>query len=119
MSEVKDITKPVDDDLDELLDSKSNIRFYYSFINYIIFLLVMFFVGALDDFDKVKNDTPASSTETEDPPMESLWNDEFIASQSKVFEAKMAELFGAAGTGGNMRTNINVFRFFLKCFNCR
>lgn len=27
MSEVKDITKPVDDDLDELLDSKSNFRF--------------------------------------------------------------------------------------------
>lgn len=68
----------------------------------------MFFVGALGDFDKV-NESPANSTETEDPPMESLWNDEFMASQSKVFEAKMAELFGAAGTGGNMRTNINVF----------
>ena len=63
-------------------------------------MLVMFFVGALDDFDKV-NERPANSTETDDPPMESLWNDEFIASQSKVFEAKMAELFGAAGTGGN------------------
>ncbi|CAO1329341.1 unnamed protein product [Diamesa serratosioi] len=75
MSSIKDITTPVDDDLDELLDS------------------------ALDDFDKVNNKSPANSTEIDDPPMESLWNDEFIASQSKVFEAKMAELFGAAGTG--------------------
>lgn len=70
----------------------------------------MFFVGALGDFDKVKTET-ASSAETEDPPMDNLlWNEEFMASQSKVFEAKMAELFGAAGTGGNIRTNINVFK---------
>ncbi|CAO1356025.1 unnamed protein product [Diamesa hyperborea] len=78
MSEAKDVIKPVDDDLDELLDS------------------------ALGDFDKVKNETP-SSAETEDPPMDNLlWNEEFMASQSKVFEAKMAELFGAAGTGGEI-----------------
>lgn len=78
----------------------------------------MFFVGALGDFDKVKDVTP-SSAETEDPPMDNLlWNEEFMASQSKVFEAKMAELFGAAGTGGNIRTNINVIDF-LKYFNCR
>ena len=66
----------------------------------------------------MKNESPANSKETEDPPMESLWNDEFIASQSKVFEAKMAELFGAAGTGGKIRTNLNVSRIS-KFFNLR
>lgn len=32
MSEIKDVTKPVDDDLDELLNSKSNNSFYLSVI---------------------------------------------------------------------------------------
>lgn len=65
-----------DDELDELLDS------------------------ALEDFDKVatKNEAAASKKtddEVEDPPMETLWNDEFISQQAKMFEKQMAEMFGA------------------------
>jgi len=66
-----------DDELDELLDS------------------------ALEDFDKAtKNDGPLSSTkksgddDVEDPPMETLWNDEFIQQQAKMFEKQMSEIFG-------------------------
>ncbi|CRL01474.1 CLUMA_CG014477, isoform A [Clunio marinus] len=68
-----------DDELDELLDS------------------------ALEDFDTVatKNEASSSSSkkksddEVEDPPMETLWNDEFIAQQAKMFEKQMGDIFGA------------------------
>lgn len=59
--------------------------------------------GALDDFDKVamKDQSPSSAAkkggddEVEDPPMETLWNEEFIAQQAKMFETQMASMFGA------------------------
>lgn len=67
-----------DDELDELLDS------------------------ALEDFDKVataKDDGALSKKsgddDVEDPPMETLWNEEFIAQHAKIFEKQMADLFGA------------------------
>lgn len=59
-------------------------------------------LGALDDFDKVatKNEAPSSAKksnddEVEDPPMETLWNDEFIKQQAKMFEKQMSDIFGA------------------------
>lgn len=55
--------------------------------------------GALEDFDVAsKNEVPSSKKtddEVEDPPMETLWNDEFIAQQAKMFEKQMADMFGA------------------------
>jgi peroxin-19 len=36
----------------------------------------------------------------EDPPMETLWNDEFIAQQAKMFEKQMADIFSASGGDG-------------------
>lgn len=33
--------------------------------------------------------------DVDDPPMETLWNEEFITQQSKMFEKQMAEIFGA------------------------
>lgn len=58
------------------------------------------FTGALDDFDTVATKGEASAKKSgdddvEDPPMETLWNEEFIASQAKMFEKQMAEIFGA------------------------
>jgi len=65
-----------DDELDELLDS------------------------ALSDFDKVASKEDSSSSkknddEVEDPPMETLWNEEFIAQQAKMFEKQIGQIFGA------------------------
>jgi peroxin-19 len=78
MADKKEITQNAkDDELDELLDS------------------------ALEDFDKVAS---ASSTQkstntddVEDPPMETLWNEEFIRDQAKLFEEQMQKMFGATG----------------------
>lgn len=59
------------------------------------------FSGALGDFEKVALKDASSSSEAktdvdcEDPPMETLWNDEFIQQQAKMFEKQMAEMFGA------------------------
>ncbi|KAG5684974.1 hypothetical protein PVAND_014178 [Polypedilum vanderplanki] len=83
MSDKKEGNQNVkDEELDELLDS------------------------ALEDFEKVaikdngaKTSTskPATSDEeVEDPPMETLWNDQFIAEQAKLFEKQMADIFGAS-----------------------
>lgn len=63
----------------------------------------IFYVGALEDFDKVATRDEASSAvakksnddDVEDPPMETLWNDEFIQQQSKMFEKQMSDIFGA------------------------
>lgn len=57
----------------------------------------------MEDFDKVatKDQSPSSAAkksgddEVEDPPMETLWNEEFIAQQAKMFETQMANIFGA------------------------
>lgn len=56
----------------------------------------------MEDFDKVatKDLVPSAAKksgddEVEDPPMETLWNDEFIAQQAKMFEKQMTEIFGA------------------------
>jgi peroxin-19 len=60
------------------------------------------FSGALEDFDKVATKDESSTSgakksddDVEDPPMETLWNDEFISQQAKMFEKQMAEIFGA------------------------
>lgn len=53
--------------------------------------------SALEDFSKQKNDGAKSNEagqEHDDPPTEQLWNEEFITSQTKLFEEKMAALFG-------------------------
>ncbi|XP_055593549.1 peroxisomal biogenesis factor 19 [Uranotaenia lowii] len=59
--------------------------------------------SALEDFGKHKENEDKKSTtasgsqpavEHDDPPTEQLWNDEFISSQAKMFEEKMAALFG-------------------------
>ncbi|XP_070497079.1 peroxisomal biogenesis factor 19 [Chironomus tepperi] len=78
MADKKEITQNVkDEELDELLDS------------------------ALEDFEKVavpSSSQPASkSDEVEDPPMETLWNEEFIRDQAKLFEEQMQKMFGATG----------------------
>lgn len=39
--------------------------------------------------------TKKSDDDVEDPPMETLWNEEFISQQAKMFEKQMAEIFGA------------------------
>lgn len=60
--------------------------------------ITIFSTGALEDFDKVATrDEPTKSgdDDVEDPPMETLWNDEFIAQQAKMFEKQMAEMFGS------------------------
>lgn len=56
----------------------------------------------MEDFDKVATakDDGASTKKSgdddvEDPPMETLWNEEFIAQQAKMFEKQMADIFGA------------------------
>ncbi|XP_058818926.1 peroxisomal biogenesis factor 19 [Topomyia yanbarensis] len=65
-----------DKELDELLDS------------------------ALEDFSKHKEDDSSTTNDDartqqhDDPPTEQLWNEEFISSQAKMFEEKMAALFG-------------------------
>lgn len=46
----------------------------------------------------MKNEAASSrktDDEVEDPPMETLWNEEFITQQAKMFEKQMAEMFGA------------------------
>ncbi|XP_058447295.1 peroxisomal biogenesis factor 19 [Malaya genurostris] len=69
-------TESNDKELDELLDS------------------------ALEDFSKHKegnsntSSSEAGAQQHEDPPTEQLWNDEFISLQGKMFEEKMAALFG-------------------------
>ncbi|KAL1395120.1 hypothetical protein pipiens_002912 [Culex pipiens pipiens] len=58
--------------------------------------------SALEDFNKEdKKTTGAGSGEGQhdDPPTEQLWNEEFINSQTKLFEEKMAALFGGGGSG--------------------
>lgn len=55
--------------------------------------------SALEDFSKHKEDDGKASggsaaQEHDDPPTEQLWNEEFITSQAKMFEEKMAALFG-------------------------
>lgn len=58
----------------------------------------------MEDFEKVSTGNPqqgsssAKSDEVEDPPMETLWNDEFIKEQAKLFEKQMEKLFGATGS---------------------
>jgi peroxin-19 len=37
----------------------------------------------------------SSADDVEDPPMETLWNDQFIMEQAKMFEKQMANIFGA------------------------
>lgn len=58
--------------------------------------------SALEDFGKHKEESgkPSGSTDAshDDPPTEQLWNEEFISSQAKMFEEKMAALFGG-GSG--------------------
>lgn len=60
--------------------------------------------SALEDFSKHKEgDGKASGSgptdaQHDDPPTEQLWNEEFITSQAKMFEEKMASLFGG-GSG--------------------
>jgi len=66
-------------------------------------------IGALDDFDSIATATTTKSKgdeatggsnaddDVDDPPMETLWNDEFIAQQAKLFEKQMGDIFG----GGN------------------
>lgn len=66
--------------------------------------------GALADFDKAnindKGDNKNALAATDKTmigssaaPDEQVWNDEFVAEQAKMFEKKMAELFG--GTSGD------------------
>lgn len=54
--------------------------------------------SALEDFSKHKEEggtqTNDSTLQHDDPPTEQLWNEEFITSQAKLFEEKMAALFG-------------------------
>lgn len=53
--------------------------------------------SALEDFIKQQDDgeKPSESSDAhDDPPTEQLWNEEFISSQAKMFEEKMAALFG-------------------------
>lgn len=54
--------------------------------------------SALEDFSKHKTDDSKAENvdvqQHDDPPTEQLWNEEFISSQAKVFEEKMAALFG-------------------------
>ncbi|XP_053695006.1 peroxisomal biogenesis factor 19 [Sabethes cyaneus] len=58
--------------------------------------------SALEDFSKHKeeNGKPVSgdNQQHDDPPTEQLWNEEFITSQAKMFEEKMAALFGGGET---------------------
>lgn len=58
--------------------------------------------SALEDFSKHKEEDGKASGTTDaqhdDPPTEQLWNEEFISSQAKMFEEKMAALFGG-GSG--------------------
>lgn len=63
--------------------------------------------SALEDFNKEDKKTTATGSgesQHDDPPTEQLWNEEFINSQTKLFEEKMAALFGggggAEGSGG-------------------
>lgn len=61
----------------------------------------------MDDFDKValkadstsstNNKQSTSNDDVEDPPMETLWNEEFIQQQAKMFEAQMSNIFGGTG----------------------
>lgn len=53
----------------------------------------------MEDFEKValkgESSSSKSNDETiEDPPMETLWNDEFIQQQAKMFEKQMTDIFG-------------------------
>jgi peroxin-19 len=54
--------------------------------------------SALKDFEQNETSTAAPTTQSsDDPPIETLeWNEEFIAQQSKLFEEKMAAIFGGA-----------------------
>lgn len=60
--------------------------------------------SALEDFSKHKEGDGKESgsgptdAQHDDPPTEQLWNEEFISSQAKMFEEKMAALFGG-GSG--------------------
>lgn len=58
--------------------------------------------SALEDFSKEGATkvfgSGLSDAQHDDPPTEQLWNEEFITSQAKMFEEKMAALFGG-GSG--------------------
>lgn len=58
--------------------------------------------SALEDFSKHKEEggkaSGSADASHDDPPTEQLWNEEFISSQAKMFEEKMAALFGG-GSG--------------------
>lgn len=57
--------------------------------------------SALEDFSKHKETDGKESSSTDaqhdDPPTEQLWNGDFIGAQAKIFEKKMAALFGSDG----------------------
>lgn len=62
--------------------------------------------SALEDFSKEDGSSKKVATvgaggdgEHDDPPTEQLWNEEFITSQTKLFEEKMTALFGGGGEG--------------------
>lgn len=61
--------------------------------------------SALEDFNKEDKKTTGASSSGEsqhdDPPTEQLWNEEFINSQTKLFEEKMAALFGGGSGEGS------------------
>lgn len=60
--------------------------------------------SALEDFSKHKEEDGKASgsgptdAQHDDPPTEQLWNEDIISSQAKMFEGKMAALFGG-GSG--------------------
>lgn len=57
--------------------------------------------SALEDFSKHKEgegkESGSTDAQHDDPPTEQLWNGDFIGSQAKIFEKKMAALFGSDG----------------------
>lgn len=63
--------------------------------------------SALEDFSKEDGSSKKATTggaggdgEHDDPPTEQLWNEEFITSQTKLFEEKMSALFGGGEGSG-------------------
>lgn len=60
--------------------------------------------SALEDFSKQDGGSKtttggAGGDQHDDPPTEQLWNEEFITSQTKLFEEKMSALFGGGSAG--------------------
>lgn len=63
--------------------------------------------SALEDFSKEDGSSKKATTggaggdgDHDDPPTEQLWNEEFITSQTKLFEEKMSALFGGGEGSG-------------------